>query len=103
MFGRLGWLEILIIVVLVVILFGSSKIPGMMRNLADGVNTFRREMGKKGTRNPPTPRLRRTSQEPGTSKKSATDVEFTPAKSAKKPAKKPVAKKSPAKKVAKKK
>ncbi len=44
MFGRLGWAEILIIVVLVVILFGSAKIPGMMKNLADGINTFKKEV-----------------------------------------------------------
>ena len=35
MFGRFGWAEILVIVVLVVILFGHNKIPGMMKNLAD--------------------------------------------------------------------
>lgn len=44
MFGRLGWAEILVIVVLVVILFGSAKIPGMMKNLADGINVFKKEM-----------------------------------------------------------
>ena len=44
MFGRLGWLEILIIVVLVVILFGHNKIPGMMKNLADGLNIFKKEL-----------------------------------------------------------
>lgn len=44
MFGRLGWAEILVIVVLLVILFGSAKIPGMMRNLANGVNVFKREL-----------------------------------------------------------
>lgn len=44
MFGRLGWLEILIIVVLVVILFGHNKIPGMMKNLADGLNVFKKEI-----------------------------------------------------------
>ena len=46
MFGRLGWLEILVIVVLLVILFGSSKIPAMMKNLASGINTFKKEMKK---------------------------------------------------------
>lgn len=46
MFGRLGWAEILIIVVLLVILFGSAKIPGMMRNLANGINVFKKEMKK---------------------------------------------------------
>lgn len=44
MFGRLGWLEILVIVVLVVILFGHNKIPGMMKNLADGLNVFKKEI-----------------------------------------------------------
>ena len=44
MFGRLGWLEILVIVVLVVILFGHNKIPGMMKNLADGLNIFKKEI-----------------------------------------------------------
>lgn len=45
MFGRFGWAEILVIVVLVLILFGSAKIPGMMKNLADGINTFKKEIG----------------------------------------------------------
>ena len=47
MFGRLGGWEILIIVLLVVILFGHSKIPGMMKNLADGINTFKKEIKNK--------------------------------------------------------
>lgn len=46
MFGRLGWAEILVIVVLVVILFGHAKIPGMMKNLADGLNVFKKELKK---------------------------------------------------------
>ena len=44
MFGRFGWAEILVIVVLVLILFGSNKIPGMMKNLADGLNIFKKEL-----------------------------------------------------------
>ncbi|MBO5704876.1 MAG: twin-arginine translocase TatA/TatE family subunit [Alphaproteobacteria bacterium] len=50
MFGRFGWAEILVIVVLVVILFGSNKIPGMMKNLADGLNIFKKEI--KDTKKP---------------------------------------------------
>ncbi len=46
MFGRLGWAEILVIVVLLVILFGHAKIPNMMKNLANGLNTFKKEMKK---------------------------------------------------------
>lgn len=44
MFGRFGAWEILLIVVLVVILFGSAKIPGMMKNLANGITTFKKEL-----------------------------------------------------------
>ena len=44
MFGRLGWMEILVIVLLLVILFGHAKIPTMMKNLASGINTFKKEM-----------------------------------------------------------
>ncbi|MBR3930306.1 MAG: twin-arginine translocase TatA/TatE family subunit [Alphaproteobacteria bacterium] len=41
---RLGWMEIALIVVLVIILFGHNKIPGMMKNLADGLNVFKKEI-----------------------------------------------------------
>ncbi len=41
---RLGWTEIILIVVLVMVLFMSNKIPGMMRNLADGINVFKKEL-----------------------------------------------------------
>jgi len=51
MFGRLGWAEILVIVVLLLILFGHNKIPGMMKNLANGVNVFKKEL-KKGSDKP---------------------------------------------------
>lgn len=44
MFGRLGWMEILVVVLLLVILFGHAKIPGMMKNLANGLKVFKKEM-----------------------------------------------------------
>jgi len=44
MFGRLGWMEILVIVILLIVLFGHSKIPTMMKNLANGINIFKKEM-----------------------------------------------------------
>lgn len=43
---RLGWTEIILIVVLVIILFGHNKIPGMMKNLAEGLNVFKKEVKK---------------------------------------------------------
>ena len=87
MFGRLGWAEILVIVVLVVILFGSAKIPGMMKNLADGINVFKKEI-----KNKPSDAAAPKAEKKPTATKS---------RAVKKPVKK-VVKKSPVKKVAKK-
>lgn len=68
---RMGVWEIIIIVLLIVVLFGHKKIPGMMKNLADGLKVFKKEM----------------------------KTEQKPAPAAEKPvAKKAVAKKKPAKK-----
>ena len=41
---RWGFWEIILIVVLVLILFGSAKIPSMMKNVADGVKVFKKEI-----------------------------------------------------------
>ena len=54
MFGRFGWAEILVIVVLVIILFGHNKIPGMMKNLADGLKVFKKEMKTEPKKEVPT-------------------------------------------------
>lgn len=43
---RLGWMEIALIVLLVVVLFGHNKFPGMMKNLAEGLNVFKKEVKK---------------------------------------------------------
>lgn len=78
MFGRLGWAEILVIVILLVILFGSAKIPGMMRNLANGVNVFKSEIKKTSKDN---------------DKKAEADKTVAPKKTKKVTAKKPAKKK----------
>ena len=41
---RGGIWEILLIVLLVLILFGSAKIPAMARNIASGIKTFKHEI-----------------------------------------------------------
>ncbi|MDR0448835.1 MAG: twin-arginine translocase TatA/TatE family subunit [Rickettsiales bacterium] len=41
---RPGIWEIILIAALIVILFGSSKIPGMMKNIAEGVKIFKKEV-----------------------------------------------------------
>lgn len=48
---RAGFWEILLIVILVLILFGHSKIPDLMKNLANGLNVFKKEIktGDKST------------------------------------------------------
>ena len=44
---RWGFWEIILIVILVVLLFGSAKIPGMLKNIAEGVKVFKKEMETK--------------------------------------------------------
>lgn len=39
-----GIWEIILIVLLVLILFGSAKIPAMARNIAQGIKTFKNEV-----------------------------------------------------------
>ncbi len=41
---RGGIWEIILIVFLVLILFGSAKIPAMARNIAQGIKTFKNEV-----------------------------------------------------------
>lgn len=41
---RYGIWEILLIALLVLILFGSAKIPAMARNIANGIKTFKHEI-----------------------------------------------------------
>ena len=41
---RGGIWEIILIVLLILILFGSAKIPAMMRNIASGIKTFKKEV-----------------------------------------------------------
>ncbi|MCL2338443.1 MAG: twin-arginine translocase TatA/TatE family subunit [Proteobacteria bacterium] len=81
---RFGFWEILLIVVLIFILFGSQKFPDTMKNLAEGINIFKREMKK------------------GDEKKEDEKTESHVAPAPATPAKKPAVKKSPAKSVKKK-
>lgn len=75
---RAGLWQIILVIVLVMILFGHNKIPGMMKNLAGGIKTFKKELNEDDKKSAP---------------------KKAPAKkSVKKAAAKPVAKKTPAKK-----
>ena len=41
---RAGFWEILLIVLLVLVLFGHGKVPDLMKNLANGINVFKKEL-----------------------------------------------------------
>jgi sec-independent protein translocase protein TatA len=41
MFGGLGLPELLVILVIVVVIFGASKLPQLGRGLGEGINNFR--------------------------------------------------------------
>lgn len=41
---RLGWMEILLIVVLALIVFGGSKLAGVGKSLGRGVREFKEEL-----------------------------------------------------------
>lgn len=49
LFGNLGWGEILIIALVVVLLFGGKKIPELMKGMGKGVRSFKE--GMKGLSN----------------------------------------------------
>ena len=44
---KAGFWEILLILVLVLILFGHSKIPDLAKNIANGINVFKKELKSK--------------------------------------------------------
>ena len=41
---RLGWLEILLIVLLVFLLFGTKRISAVLGDFAKGIKTFKKEL-----------------------------------------------------------
>lgn len=44
--GGLGWPEVLIIALVVLLLFGGKKIPELMRGLGKGVRSFKEGMNE---------------------------------------------------------
>lgn len=43
-YGQLGWPQIVLIVVAVLLLFGGRKIPELMRGLGQGIREFKKGM-----------------------------------------------------------
>ena len=42
--GRIGLQELLVIALIVLVLFGGSRIPTLMRGLGQGIKEFRKEL-----------------------------------------------------------
>lgn len=92
---RPGLWQIILVVILIFILFGSNKIPDMMRNLAGGINVFKKELKDDKKEEAPVSKVAASKPAP----KKATAKKATTKKAV---AKKATAKKSPAKKTVKK-
>ena len=41
LFGSIGWGEILIIVLVILLLFGAKRIPELMKSMGKGVKSFK--------------------------------------------------------------
>jgi len=44
MFGGLGWQEVILIVLVVLLLFGAKRIPEVMRSMGKGIREFKKGM-----------------------------------------------------------
>jgi sec-independent protein translocase protein TatA len=42
MFGHPGWQEILLILLIIILLFGATRIPDLMRSMGKGVREFKK-------------------------------------------------------------
>jgi sec-independent protein translocase protein TatA len=40
--GPIGWTEILVVILIIVVLFGAKKIPELMRGLGSGIKEFKK-------------------------------------------------------------
>lgn len=47
MFGNFGWQEILLILLIIIILFGASRIPEIMKAMGKGVKEFKKGISSK--------------------------------------------------------
>jgi len=43
MLGGIGWQELMIVLVIVMIVFGAGKLPDVMRSMGQGVKEFKKE------------------------------------------------------------
>jgi len=53
MFGRIGWPELVIIVVMLVVFFGARRLPAIARSLGESVKELRSSMARDDEEPPP--------------------------------------------------
>ncbi|HTF56974.1 MAG TPA: twin-arginine translocase TatA/TatE family subunit [Planctomycetota bacterium] len=51
--GGIGFSELIIILVIVLLLFGSTKIPQIMRGMGQGIGEFKKGLKEGNTEDPP--------------------------------------------------
>lgn len=44
MFGRLGWTEVLLILVVLLVIFGPSKLPQLGKSIGESLKEFKKSM-----------------------------------------------------------
>ena len=53
LFGGLGWGELVVIALIILLLFGGKKIPELMKGLGKGVRSFKEGMNEITSENKP--------------------------------------------------
>ena len=48
MFGRIGWLEVAVIALVIIIFFGMKNLPEIVKGLGKGLRLFKEELKKTG-------------------------------------------------------
>lgn len=51
LFGKIGWLEVALILAIVLIIFGPGKLPGLSRSLGQAIRNYKDALGGKGEKN----------------------------------------------------
>jgi sec-independent protein translocase protein TatA len=51
--GQIGFFQLLIILFILALIFGAGRFPGIMKNLADGINVFKKTVGEDGGKKKP--------------------------------------------------
>ncbi|NMB34885.1 MAG: twin-arginine translocase TatA/TatE family subunit [Firmicutes bacterium] len=48
LFGKIGWMEVVLILAIVLIIFGPGKLPGLSRSLGQAIRNYKDALGGKG-------------------------------------------------------